>query len=182
MLFNHRFNTHRILYIVLQIRNCETSICLRVTWPRWPRSQEWAWGLLKHAILCVYQACRTNSFAVQKMSRATGAAASTARSWQMPVQLRASWRTDILQDRQNDRLRWWWLVAVKWKQVRPVFLQKQMPQQFKLNFLWQIFNRFRRKFFYTHIIVHLRKTNLLHFSRPNPPNCLSFLIFHLLCC
>lgn len=100
ILFNHSFDTHHILYIVSQIRNCETSICLRVTWPRWPSSQERAGGLLKHAILCVYQACRTNSFAIQKVSRATGAAASTARSWQLPVQLRASWRTDILQDRE----------------------------------------------------------------------------------
>lgn len=128
MLFNHSFITHHILYIVLQIRSCETSICLRVTWPRWPSSQEWAWGLLKHAILCVYQACRTNSFAVQKVSRATDAAARIARSWQSqetPVQLRASWRTDILQDREWQTAV---MVAVKWKQVRPVFLQKQMPQ------------------------------------------------------
>lgn len=109
----------------------------------------------------------------QVLQRAEPGADRCSSSWE-----RAGGQTSCRTE--NGRLRRWWLVAVKWKQVRPVFLQKQMPQQFKLNFLWQIFIRFGRKFFYTHIIVLLRKTNLLHFSRPNPPNCFSY--FLLLCC
>lgn len=63
-----------------------------VTWPRWPSSQERAGGLLKRDILCVYQACRSSSFAVQKASRAQSPAASAARSW----------RTDIPQSRDGQ--------------------------------------------------------------------------------
>lgn len=66
----------------------ETVRC-SVTWPRWPSNQERAWGLLKRDILCVYQACRTSSFAVQKANRAPSPAANPARSW----------RRDILRNR-----------------------------------------------------------------------------------
>lgn len=73
------------------------------TWPRWPKSQELACGLLKQDSLCVSQACRARSFSVQSASRAPRPVASADRSWQ--VQLRAAAaRTDILEERrERDR-------------------------------------------------------------------------------
>lgn len=44
--------------------------CVYPTWPRWPKSQESAGGLLKQDSLCAYQACRTNSLAVQTATKA----------------------------------------------------------------------------------------------------------------
>lgn len=70
------------------------------TWPRWPISQEFAWGLLKQESLCVYQTCRTSSFTVQAATTATSPVPSRYRIWQSPAQLstweRTPWRRDML--------------------------------------------------------------------------------------
>lgn len=78
------------------------SVCYP-TLPRWPKSQEFACGLLKQDNLCVYQACRTNSFAVQTATTVPNPAATTYRTWERPIQLRTSerapWRRDILEEK-----------------------------------------------------------------------------------
>ena len=76
--------------------------------PRWPKSQDFACGLLKQDILCVNQACRTSSFTVQTASTDPSAVATMDTTWQRPVQLRMRQRmpqsSDIPEDRDIFRL------------------------------------------------------------------------------
>lgn len=50
------------------------------TWPRWPKIQEFAGGLLKQDSLCMNQACRTNNLAVQAATTAASPVPTTNRT------------------------------------------------------------------------------------------------------
>lgn len=61
-------------YILTQrLANLALTYC---TCPRWPSSQDFVGGLLKQDNLCMYQACRTKSLAVQAATTAPSPAAS----------------------------------------------------------------------------------------------------------
>lgn len=75
------------------------------TWPRWPSSQDFAWGLLKQDNLCVYQACRTRSLVVQAATTATSPAATKERTSPKPGALRNREKTPCRRDMSTGRTR-----------------------------------------------------------------------------
>lgn len=106
-------NTDHILCKVRSLRTNENSVstsklktwceCMCPTWPKWPSSQDFAWGLLKQDNLCVYQACRTKSLAVQTATTAPSPAATTDRTSARPIQLRKSERTPCMRGIVEER-------------------------------------------------------------------------------